>query len=48
MQDETDASLVETALRETEEELGLKSSLIDVWSEANFVGTYSGNIKNIL
>lgn len=42
MQEDSDASLVDTALRETEEELGLKTSTIDVWSEANFIGTYSG------
>lgn len=42
MQDDSDASLVDTALRETEEELGLKASAIDVWAEANFIGTYSG------
>jgi len=44
MQESSDASLVETALRETEEELGLKASSVDIWSEANFVGTYSGKL----
>ncbi|XP_059477188.1 mitochondrial coenzyme A diphosphatase NUDT8 [Neocloeon triangulifer] len=44
MEDSTDSSLVETALRETEEELGIKASTVDVWSEANFVGTYSGKV----
>ncbi|CAB3380157.1 Hypothetical predicted protein [Cloeon dipterum] len=44
MQDSTDSSLVETALRETEEELGIKSSSIDIWSAANFVPTYSGKV----
>ncbi|XP_065343045.1 mitochondrial coenzyme A diphosphatase NUDT8 [Cloeon dipterum] len=44
MQDSIDSSLVETALRETEEELGIKSSSIDIWSAANFVPTYSGKV----
>ncbi|KAF4522452.1 hypothetical protein B566_EDAN002536 [Ephemera danica] len=44
MQDKEDESLVQTALRETEEELGINANEVEVWGEANFVGTYSGKV----
>jgi nudix motif 8 len=39
VQDTTDASLEETALRETFEELGIQRTQIDIWGNGCFVGT---------
>ncbi|XP_066994558.2 mitochondrial coenzyme A diphosphatase NUDT8 [Anabrus simplex] len=39
VKDEADESLEETALRETEEELGISKGYVDIWGHANFIGT---------
>lgn len=44
MQDKEDEDLVHTAVRETEEELGISSKQVDVWGKANLIGTYSGKV----
>jgi nudix motif 8 len=44
MQDKEDEGLVHTAVRETEEELGISSQQVDVWGQANFIGTYSAKV----
>ncbi|XP_071440300.1 mitochondrial coenzyme A diphosphatase NUDT8 [Hetaerina americana] len=40
MMDPTDQDLIHTALRETQEELGIDKENIDVWCTGNFIGTW--------
>ncbi|PSN34502.1 hypothetical protein C0J52_13402 [Blattella germanica] len=44
VQDKTDKTLEETAVRETFEELGIKKSQIEIWGHGSFVGTRQKDI----
>ncbi|KAG8236269.1 hypothetical protein J437_LFUL016492 [Ladona fulva] len=40
MRDDADADLVETAVREAHEELGIDRKVVDVWCMGKFIGTW--------
>lgn len=46
--DESDANMIETALRETWEELGIPKEKVDVWTEASYIPKTDINVKPIL
>lgn len=48
MRDEDDADLVETALRETWEELKIPKEKIDVWTTGNLIGKSNVNVMPVL